>query len=58
MALELKRRRFTVTEYHRMATAGILGEDDRVELINGEIAPSAFPDRPINVADILPAEPE
>ncbi|MBI4320141.1 MAG: Uma2 family endonuclease [Chloroflexi bacterium] len=37
MALYLPRRRFTVEEYHRMAEAGILGEDDRVELIEGEI---------------------
>ncbi len=37
MAVELKRRRFTVREYHQMAEAGILGEDDRVELIDGEI---------------------
>ncbi|MBI2864883.1 MAG: Uma2 family endonuclease [Chloroflexi bacterium] len=37
MALHLPRRRFTVEEYHRMAEAGILGEDDRVELIEGEI---------------------
>ncbi len=31
------RRKFTVEEYHRLAEAGILGEDDRVELIDGEI---------------------
>ncbi|CAA9444409.1 COG1355, Predicted dioxygenase [uncultured Rubrobacteraceae bacterium] len=31
------RRRFTVEEYHRMGEAGILREDERVELIEGEI---------------------
>jgi Uma2 family endonuclease len=33
----LKLRRFTVDESHRMGAAGILSEDDRVELIEGEI---------------------
>ncbi len=37
MALTLRRRRFTLDEYHRMGETGILGEDDRVELIEGEI---------------------
>ncbi|MGI8551972.1 MAG: Uma2 family endonuclease [Dehalococcoidia bacterium] len=31
------RRRFTVDEYYRMADAGILREDERVELLDGEI---------------------
>jgi Uma2 family endonuclease len=29
--------RFTVDDFHKMAEAGILGEDDRVELLEGEI---------------------
>lgn len=29
--------RFTVEDYHELGRAGILGEDDRVELIEGEI---------------------
>jgi Uma2 family endonuclease len=37
MAVELSRRRFTVDEFFEMARVGILHEDDRVELIDGEI---------------------
>jgi Uma2 family endonuclease len=37
MAALVKRRLFTVDEYYQMAAAGILAEDDRVELIEGEI---------------------
>ena len=37
MEVEGARRLFTVQEYHRMAEAGVLHEDDRVELIHGEI---------------------
>jgi Uma2 family endonuclease len=37
MHVDVSRRPFTVEEYHRMAAAGILGEDDRVELLEGEI---------------------
>src|SRR5262245_49782973 len=33
----LTRRLFTVDDYHRMTEAGILFEDDRVELIEGEL---------------------
>jgi Uma2 family endonuclease len=33
----ITRRRFTVEEYHRMGEAGILHEDDRIELIEGDI---------------------
>ncbi len=37
MVSQLTRRKFTVDEYHKMVEAGILGEDDRIELLNGEI---------------------
>jgi Uma2 family endonuclease len=35
----LPRRRFTVAELERMTDAGILEEDERIELIGGEIVP-------------------
>lgn len=38
---EVKRHRFTVQEYHSMVEAGLLSEDDRVELIDGEIVDMA-----------------
>lgn len=37
MSVQIARRFFTVDEYHRMGAAGIFSEDDRVELIDGEI---------------------
>lgn len=37
MSIQLIPHRFTVDEYHEMARAGVLGEDVRVELIEGEI---------------------
>jgi Uma2 family endonuclease len=37
MSIQLARRPFTTAEYHRLIGAGILTEDDRVELLDGEI---------------------
>ena len=37
MSVQTQRRLFTVKEYHLMSEAGVFGEDDRVELIEGEI---------------------
>jgi len=34
-------KRFTLAEYHRLAELGFFGEDDRVELIKGEIVQMA-----------------
>ncbi len=33
----VRRHRFSLEDYHRMVEAGILGEEDRVELIDGEL---------------------
>ncbi|MEH1921860.1 Uma2 family endonuclease [Nostoc sp.] len=37
MTVQLLRRKFTIEQYHKMVESGILTEDDRVELIRGEI---------------------
>jgi Uma2 family endonuclease len=37
MSAQLEKRYFNVDEYYRMARAGVLKPDDRVELIEGEI---------------------
>lgn len=37
MVVQPTRRWFTTTEYHQMIEAGILKEDDRLELIEGEV---------------------
>ena len=39
--LEINRHRFTAREYQAMGEAGVLGEDDRVELVGGEIVDMA-----------------
>ena len=47
MAVEVAttRRRFTRAEYYRMAEVAIFGQDDRVELIEGEVVQMSPPGR-------------
>jgi Uma2 family endonuclease len=49
--MQIVRRKFTVTDYHRMVDAGILHPKDRVELINGEIIEMA-PIDSVHVANV------
>jgi|SRR5205085_780905 len=37
MSVQIARRHFNVAEFYKMAAAGVFAEDDRVELIEGEI---------------------
>ena len=37
MDIAVLRRTFTIDEFHRMAEAGVFREDDRLELLDGEI---------------------
>lgn len=41
MSTQLAGQPFTIAEYHRITEAGVLTEDDRVELIDGEIVQMA-----------------
>jgi Uma2 family endonuclease len=50
-AIQVKRRRFTAAEYHRMVEASILTEEDRVELIDGEIRQMS-PIDPVHAAGV------
>ena len=37
MPIAISKKRFTADDYQRMGQVGILSEDDRVELIDGEV---------------------
>lgn len=37
MTVEIRRHRFSVKDFHRLGEVGVLKEDERVELIDGEI---------------------
>lgn len=44
-------KRFTIAEYERLGQLGFFGEDDRVELINGEIIPMVSKGKPHSVCE-------
>jgi Uma2 family endonuclease len=41
MAVQIKRRMLTLAEYERMIDAGVFNEDERIELIRGEVVEMA-----------------
>jgi Uma2 family endonuclease len=54
MATVRTRYRFTVDDFHRMAAAGLFTEDDRIELLEGEVTVmSPIGDRHIAAVDFL-----
>ncbi|TBR60395.1 hypothetical protein B4U84_05865 [Westiellopsis prolifica IICB1] len=46
-------KRFTITEYDHLAELGFFSEDDRVELIRGEIIPMVSKGKPHSVCETL-----
>ena len=42
----VRHRRFTLAEYHKMIETGILGEDEHLELLEGEIVQMSPHDKP------------
>ena len=51
MTFAIAPKRFTLTEYHRLIELGFLGEDDRVELIRGELVQMAAKGMPHSVCN-------
>ncbi|HTW71492.1 MAG TPA: Uma2 family endonuclease [Acetobacteraceae bacterium] len=50
----VRRHRLTVQDYHRLGEAGVLGEDDRVELLEGQLVDmSPIGPRHSHVIDLL-----
>ena len=47
-----EKRKFTVAEYYRMAEVGILGPEERVELIEGEVLVMA-PPGPLHAGNVM-----
>ncbi len=48
--------KFSVDELNRLVETGIFDEDDRFELLNGEVilALARFPERCVEVSEIIP----